>query len=139
MSVAPINKRKVTLYVQSIKTLIGTEEWGRWGYVASPSVRPGGYRLVRDYKTYSEPKYERVLPEDQKKFVEIVKDIALKHGFDVEIVDVAKEKELKIKVFPTLITDSGEKIEGNMPQEQVELMFRKAAFSSDKQTHRRTA
>jgi len=139
MSVAPMNKRKVTLYVQSIKTLIGTEEWGQWGYVASPSIRPGGYRLVQDYKTYSEPKYERVLPEDQKKFVEIVKDIASKHGFDVEIVDVAKEKERKIKIFPTLITDSGEKIEGSMPQEQVELMLRKAAFSSDKQTYRRKA
>jgi len=133
-----MKKRKITLYVKSVKSVTGTEKWGRWGYVASPSVRPGGYRLVRDYKTYSEPKYEKILPEDQKNFVKMVKEIAPRHGFDIEIVDVTKQKGLEVKTFPTLITDSGEKIEGCVSKEQVESQLAKATLSSDKQIRRRT-
>jgi hypothetical protein len=120
-----MKKRKVTLYVQSVKSVIGTEKWGRWGYVAGAGIR-GGYRLIPDYKTYSKAKYEWVLPDDQKKTVEMVKAIAQKHGFDVEIVDVVKvKKKLGIKTFPTLIMNTGEKIEGNISKEQVELFLTK--------------
>jgi hypothetical protein len=105
----------------------GTQKWGRWRFVASPGVRPGGYRLIPDYKDYSEPKYENVLPDDQKNIVEMVKEIASRYGFDVEIVDVTKsEKGPRIKTFPALITDSGEKIEGSISKEQIESFFAKA-------------
>ncbi|MEM3616820.1 MAG: hypothetical protein QXJ31_02775 [Candidatus Bathyarchaeia archaeon] len=114
-----MDKRKIILYVQSAKKVAGTETWGRWGYTGGPGIR-GGYRIVRDYKQYSETKYEWILPEDQKSVVEIVKAIAHQHGFDVEVVDVAKsKKKLKIKVFPTLVMDSGEKIEGVISKEQI--------------------
>lgn len=120
-----MKKRKVTLYVQSVKCLIGTEKWGRWGYVSGAGIR-GGYRLIPDYKTYSKAKYEWVLLDDQKKTVEMVKAIAQKHGFDVEIVDVTKDKKrLRIKTFPTLLMDTGEKIEGTISKEQVEMLFTK--------------
>jgi hypothetical protein len=123
--------RKIMLYVKGVKTVIGTEEWGRWGLRLSPGVRLG-YRQVPDYKTYQETKYESVLPDDQKRVVEMVKEIAQKYGLDVEIIDVTLENALrrvlqeeikKIKTFPTLIADSGQKLEGNFSEEQIELFL----------------
>jgi hypothetical protein len=78
-------------------------------------VRASGYRLSQDYKTYSEPKYETILPDDQRKIVEIVKKVGLEHRIKVEIVDMGKgnvfnkiitEKKMKINTFPTLITEA---------------------------------
>jgi hypothetical protein len=130
----PNKKHKVRLYVKGVKTATGTEEWSRWGWVSSPGVR-GGYHIIPDYKTYHKVKYENVLPDDQKRVVEMVEEIAPKYGFDVEIIDVAledsihrvlEEKVKRIKTFPTLITDSGGKIEGNISKEQVESLLSKA-------------
>lgn len=129
-----MKRHKVTLYVQSVKTVTGTEEWVRWGYAGGAGVR-SGYRLIPDYKVYSEAKYKRVLSDDQKKVVEMVKEVAHKYGFDVEVIDVAMENVLdkfmqkevkKIRVFPTLITDSGERIEGDISKEQIESLLAKA-------------
>ena len=125
---------KITLYVQSVKTVTGMEEWVRWGYVGGAGLR-GGYRLIPDYKVYSEAKYKRALPDDQKKVVEMVKEVGHKYGFEVEVIDVAMENVLdrlmqeevkKIRVFPTLITDSGERIEGDISKEQIESLLAKA-------------
>lgn len=129
-----VKKRKVKLYLKGVKTVIGTEQWGRWGWVLSPGPR-GGYRLLPDYKLYSRTKYESVLSNDHKRVVEIVEMIAHKHGFELEIIDVTKERILhrfkpkenrEIKTFPTLIIDSGEKIEGKISEEQIELLLSKA-------------
>lgn len=114
-----MDRRKITLYVQSVKSVVGTETQGRWGYKVGPGIR-GGYRLIKDYKQYSTIKYEWVLPEDQKSTVEMVKAIAHQYGVNVEIIDVAKSKKrAKIKIFPTLVMDTGEKIEGSISKEQI--------------------
>jgi len=121
-----VKGHRVTLYVKSVRTVVGTEEWGRWGFVGGAGAR-SGTRLLPDYKVYSEAKYESVLPDNQKKVVEMVEEIARKHGFEVEVVDVAKKKGLKIKTFPTLITDTGEKIEGDISKDQIESFLAKTA------------
>lgn len=77
-----MEERKLKLYVRSVKSVVGAEKWGGWDYVAGPSVR-GGYRLIRDYKVYTEPKYGYFLPEDQEKIVETARQVASKHGFKV--------------------------------------------------------
>lgn len=62
----------------------------------------------------------------------MVRKLAPKYGFDVEVVDVTKEsiihrvlqEEIKgIKTFPTLISDSGEKIEGTISKEQIKSLL----------------
>ncbi|MEM3726422.1 MAG: hypothetical protein QXK98_06125 [Candidatus Bathyarchaeia archaeon] len=50
----------------------------------------------------------------------MVKAIAHQYGVNVEIIDVAKSKKrAKIKIFPTLVMDTGEKIEGSISKEQI--------------------
>lgn len=81
--------------------------------------------------TVTETKTEFILPESQKKIVEMVTKIAAKHGVDVKIVDTAKEsalcrrikREPKTKVFPTLIVSSRERIESEMTKEQIESLL----------------
>jgi hypothetical protein len=110
---------KIRLYVKSVKTVTGTVEVER-EYIPRP-------RLPPTVKT--EPKHEYILPEDQQKTIEMIKSIASKYGLKVEVVDVAREnvfhREMqkereKIRIFPTLIVSSGERIEGNIPEQQVE-------------------
>ncbi len=56
----------------------------------------------------------------------------MKYSFGIRLIDVGKEnvlereiqKELeRIKVFPTFIADSGEKIEGNLTEGQIEVFL----------------
>ena len=126
--------RKVTIYVKSVKTAVRTEKIGHQKLIGGPGAR-GGYRVIPTYEVNSITKYEFVVPEDQNKIVEMVKEIATKHGFDVETVDITRESVLhralqqeikKIKIFPTLITDSGEKIEGKISKEQIKSLLSKA-------------
>jgi nitrogen regulatory protein PII-like uncharacterized protein len=126
-----MKKHKVTLYVRSAKTVIGTEDRSKWGYVGGAGVR-GGYRIIPDYKVYSEAEYKHVLSEDQKNIVEIVQEIARKYGLEIRVIDVALENPLdrllqeevkKIRVFPTLITDTGERLEGQISKEQIETLL----------------
>jgi len=123
-----MESRRVTVYVRSAKKAAGAEQWGEWGYVISPGLR-GGYRLIPDYKTHSEVTYENILPEDQEKFVEMVKAVASRLSFDVEIVDCARRRGVRIKKFPTLVADSGEKIEGVVSEEQVESFLAEAKLA----------
>jgi glutaredoxin len=123
-----MRNKKVTLYVKSIKTIIGTEKIDRQYFSVGPPVKVSGFRMIPKQEVDSITKYGFVIPEDQNRVVEMVREFAPKHGFDVEIVDVTKENILRrvlqeeikrIKTFPTLITDSGEKIEGNISKEQI--------------------
>jgi hypothetical protein len=127
-----MESRKVTVYVQSVKKAAGAEQWGEWGYTLAAGIR-GGYRLIPDYKMHTEVTYENVLPEDQEQFVEMVKAAASRLGFDVEVVDCARRRGLRTKKFPTLVTDSGDKIEGVVSEQQVESFLAKAKASSKKQ------
>ena len=93
-----LRKRQVTLYVMSSKNVesrtvdvekVTVQNWD--------SARGGtaGYRVPLYgspyHDTITKTKTEFVLPEDQKRIVEMVEEIALKHGLEVEVIDVAKE------------------------------------------------
>jgi glutaredoxin len=133
MKVSSVKNRKVTLFVKSIKTIIGTEETETRGLISGgPGLRPGSFRISPKYGIETVPKYEFVLPEDQGKIVEMVEEIVDKLGFDVEIIDTSRENTLrreiqreikKIRTFPTLVVDSGEKVEGEISKEQIELLL----------------
>jgi hypothetical protein len=133
-----VKSRKITLYVKSVKCIVGTEAVGVKTLVSGgPSVRPGGFRTVPPdamYETEEVPEYEFVLAEDQKDFIETVKNVAGRLGFAAEIIDVTKEnifrREIqqeieKIRAFPTLITDSGRRMEGKKTKEQLESFLTK--------------
>jgi hypothetical protein len=127
-----VASKKATLYVKSVKT-IETEEkvvekatidliWRGYPYTVPP-------RFLPCYDVVTVSKDEFVLPEDQQRVVEMVKEIASRHGLEVEVIDVSRENALhravqreleNIKTFPTLIANSGEKLEGNFSQEQIE-------------------
>jgi hypothetical protein len=127
-----LEKCKVTLYVKSVKTPVGSEEAGRFVYLASPGLR-GGMRILRRYDKTSRTKYDFILPSDQREVADMVEAAVQRYGFEVEVVDVTREElthkirniKLRIRSFPTLITSHGERIEGDIKKEQVELILRK--------------
>jgi hypothetical protein len=88
-----------------------------------------GTFVLKAYETETEPQYEFVLSDEQQKVVEKVKEVALKHGLEVEVIDVTRESLLhraieeglgRIGTFPTLVAGSGGKIEGKMTRKQIE-------------------
>ena len=119
----------IRLYVRSLKTVTGTVEEMR----LPPSLNTR-VRLRPDLVT--EPKFEYVLPEDQERIREIVKEAASKFSLEVEVIDVSRENILhraiqeqreKIKAFPALVTDAGERIEGNITEEQAQSFLSRIA------------
>ena len=145
-SVVFMAESKIGLYVKSVKTVTGTVETEHEVFGPSTLDRPsrvkiegkassGTFRL-RQFAIEKEPKYEFILSEDQQKIVETVKDISRRYSLEVEVVDIAREnvlrriikqKQEKIKIFPTLITDSGRRIEGKMTDEKVESFLSRIA------------
>jgi hypothetical protein len=105
---------------------VTVQNWGSTGGTG-PSYRVPSFGSPY-HDTYTKRKTDFVLPDEQKRIVEMVKEIAYKLGLEVEVVDVAKEnalhkvfkREPKITTYPTLMTDSGEKIEGELTKEQIE-------------------
>ena len=128
-----LGKQRLTLYVMSSKNLVmqtgGVEKATglNWSSTESWTRMPGGFGHTY-HGTVKGTKTDFVLPEDQKRIVEMVEEIASKLGLEVEVVDVAKEsaihkaikREPQITTYPTLVTGSGEKIEGELRKEQVE-------------------
>jgi hypothetical protein len=83
--------------------------------------------------------YDYVLPEDQQRTVEDVKELASRYGFDLTVVDLAKdsaflrwriEHSKRIKTLPALVTSLGEIIEGAMTREQIEAFLYRAHESA---------
>jgi glutaredoxin len=129
-----LGKQRLTLYVKSSRNFVSrtvdvekvtVQNWGSTGGTG-PSYRAPLFGSPY-HDTFTKTKTDLVLPDDQKRIVEMVKEIASKLGLEVEVVDVAKEnalhkaikREPKITTYPTLMTDSGEKIEGELTKEQV--------------------
>jgi predicted DsbA family dithiol-disulfide isomerase len=125
--------------VKSVKTVTGTRETERETLLRKPLSTPDRVKVegriaagtfrIRTFETETEPTHEFVLSEDQQKTADVVKEIASRYGLEVEVVDVARENVLhraiqkefeKIRIFPTLIVSSGEKIEGKVTKEQIE-------------------
>lgn len=115
----------VRLYVKSVKTITGITE-----------IEHG--RLREAHAVESEPKHDYVLAEDQQKMVE---KIARRHNLEVEVVDVTRENVLrrviqeegeKIRNFPTLVAGSGQKVEDEITEEQVESLLSRIADGARK-------
>ena len=116
--------RRITLYVQSIKAVAGTQQFERiWAWSAMAGTR----------KT-TQTKYEYVLPDEQETIVKTVKNLCDQYGFELEIVDVTREKILDkvmhdnikgIDVYPALLSDSDRWIEGISSKEQAESFLSK--------------
>jgi hypothetical protein len=80
--------------------------------------------------------YDYVLPEEQRKMVEDVKELSLKYGFNIEVVDLEKmnvlsrfefERSKKIKTLPSMFIDSEEIFQGVMTKKQIETCFSQTA------------
>jgi pheromone shutdown protein TraB len=100
-----------------------------------------GFGRARGPWKETEPEYEFVLSENQQEVVDMVKEIARRHCLEVEVVDVAEENVLrrvmqrereKIKIFPTLIAGSGQKIQGEITEKQVESLLSRIADETRK-------
>jgi hypothetical protein len=111
------------LYIKSSKKTVGIEETGAWGYVGGPGIRPGGARIIKDYKVQRKTRYEYLLTDEQRKATSIVENLAREYGFRLRIVDVGMQGSARrfvakyakrIKVFPTLFLDSGVRFEAAM-------------------------
>jgi hypothetical protein len=143
---------RVRLYVKSVKTVIGNIEVDL-GYeevegaytgqvLGEQGESPGSrFRPSRPPNVRTGPKEEYVLPEDQERTSEMVKHIASRHGLEVEVVDVARENILhrviqeereKIEAFSALLADSGERIEGDITEEQAESFLSRIADGARK-------
>jgi hypothetical protein len=89
---------------------------------------------VKTYATETELKYEFVLPEEQQVIVDLKKKIASELGSEIKVIDVGKENVLhraihkefeKIRLFPTLVSDSGMMLEGISTREQIDVFLSK--------------
>jgi hypothetical protein len=116
----PESSTVVRLYVKSVRTITGETQVNSFN---SPVGR---------YDIPLEATYAHVLPENQQRIVDIARKLAVKYSFGIRLMDVGKEnvlereirKELeRIKVFPAFIADSGEKIEGDLTEGQIEVFL----------------
>lgn len=77
--------RRVTVYVKSVKTIVGMKEFERRTLTTKLSDRPSraeiegkrmkGTFVLKTYATEAEPQYEFILSEDQHRIVEMIKEI----------------------------------------------------------------
>lgn len=131
------SNRKVTVFVKSLKEVISEEVGYDTIKVEKRFGLGGGDAPINTFPLHKErtvTKDEFVLPEDQQETVDLVQEIASSHGFEVEVVDVTKENAFRrgiqdhakhIRSFPTVITDDGRRIEGDITKQQVEALLTK--------------
>jgi glutaredoxin len=134
-----VTNKSATIYVKSKKIVVG-ETSVRESHLVPPSrdsPASRGFSRMRDawdtiYETRTETQHGYVLPDEQRAVLETVKRLCEKHGFELKIIDVTRENLVrralqeevrKVKSFPTLMTDSGRRLEGNVSEEQIELFL----------------
>ena len=134
-----MTRRIVTLYVESEKTT-ETQKVGRTKAVGQNlGVAPGGMapppQVFLVYDVESETTDIFVLPDDQKKVIQTVAEVAHELGIRVKVVDVTRMNRLQrymqkkvrgLKGFPTLMVDSGKKLESGFSKEEVERFLSEA-------------
>ncbi len=136
-----MNIPTVKLYVKSLEKPVGTENI----VIDKPTVQMIGGRsgfVIRTFPTHdvkTVTKYEYELPEEQEHLIEIIKEVALQFGLKLEIIDVGRENVLhraiqkefeKIRLFPTLVSDSSMVLEGTSTKEQIEAYLSKVKRAS---------
>ena len=86
--------RQVTLYVKSTKTKVEDGQVRREKTVVALRVPLwGAGNASSTYQYYDVENishYDYVLPEDQQRMLEDVKELGVKYGFNVEVVDLEK-------------------------------------------------
>ncbi len=137
---------KAILFVRSVRTATGTRVTGYVRYAVQTMGSYGSFsvpaKVIPDYLVSKEADYENILPEDQKAVVEMVKKAAVRHDFELTVIDVTdegaldklKDKLMGISTFPTLLTDSGVKIERDITEERIEALFTKQNTKSRAKT-----
>jgi glutaredoxin len=119
--------------VESVRRAVGTDQVAREFYGIDPLTMPHGGatspRNIQEHRVETMTRFETALPEEQMKFVEMVESFASEHGFELEIVDMGRKNRLerwvqknikKIETYPTLVTDAGHRIEGNITRQELE-------------------
>jgi hypothetical protein len=117
-------KKGVTIYVKSIKNYgeIRTPDRDQiiirsLGARYHPTPMGEGEEITLDVF---------VIPDDQQKIIDIVKEIALIYGFDVRIWDLTRRTAQDgINTVPTLLTNSGKRLEGKMTKKKIEQLLSK--------------
>jgi hypothetical protein len=116
----------LTLYVKSIRTPEEIVSSGRESAI-SGTLGPHYYSgtPMGDGDTASIDEF--IFPSDQEVVIEMVKEKASEHGFAVRTVDLTgEEAHRQIKVIPTLISNSGKRLEGKISEQQLELFLASA-------------
>lgn len=126
---------RATLYVRGVRTKAVKEVVYQAYVVQNMGSVPGGPtlppRVYPEDRVYKETTYKSVLPEDQKVLVAKVKALAAKYGFELKVIDVGEnhfldklDTRLKgIRSFPTLLTDAGLRIEGDITEERIKALL----------------
>jgi hypothetical protein len=119
-------KRIITLYVKSVRTHEEIVTPDRESEIAG-TLGPHYYRGTPMGDGDTVPVDEFVFPEDQQELIEMVKEKAPEHSFAVRVVDLTREEPHHIvKTIPTLISDSGKRLEGKISEEQLASFLAKA-------------
>jgi hypothetical protein len=113
-------KSILTLYVKSVQTREEIVTPDRESEIAG-TLGPHYYRGTPMGDGDIVPVDEFIFPEDQEELIEMVKEKAPEHSFSVRVVDLTREEPHHIvKTIPTLISDSGKRLEGRISEEQLE-------------------
>ena len=119
-------KRVITVYVKSVHTVEGITTPDRDADIMR-SLGPHYYPGTSMGEGDAVPTDEFVFPEDQEETIEMVREIAPKHGFAIRVVDLTKEETHDTtNVLPTLVSGSGKRIEGKISKKQLETFLSKA-------------
>ena len=133
-----INKL-VTLYVRGKKIKGADRELAREKTIVTlGGAMTNPYPYASKFPYYDVERithFDYVVSEDLQEMMEDLKELGLKYGFTVEVVDLGKMNILsrsrlkhskEIKMLPAIVTDSGKIFEGLMTRQQIETCFSEA-------------
>ena len=138
-----LKRSKVTLYVKSIKTTEtkNVDHIKLFYQDLGPAVKgwyvPPRAILLNEIESVTSDKF--VLPDDQKKVIQIVAEIAHERGFRVKLVDMTRMNSLHrflgrrvhgLNVFPTLMTGSGKRLSDGFSKEGIRRFLSEAEEQS---------
>ena len=120
-------KPRITVYVRSMKVLV-SETLVEEPYPVKKGYGPYEISKHTTFQAKLEKKYSYVLPDDQKELVEVVKRLGERYGYELNVVDVAKEtaihrlwRKLKgIKTFPVIETNRRGKLQAPFSKSELE-------------------
>jgi hypothetical protein len=131
--------KQVTLYVKSNRIKGADREFAREKTIVTlGGVMTNPYPYASKFPYYDVERithFDSVLSKDQQEMMEELKELGLKYGFKVEVVDLGKMNILsrsrlkhskEIEMLPAIVTDSGEIFEGVMTRQQIETCFSEA-------------